>query len=510
MPDLDNSLVLSNISKQYGDRFANNDISLELVSGRITAIVGENGAGKSTLMKIIHGSISPDSGTMHWNGKILAKHSPTRARDLGIQMVYQHFSLFETLSVQDNISLGLGLENLTGESNIRDRIKQKCEEFEITIDPDRLIYSLSMGERQRVELVRCLLQKVNFLILDEPTSVLTPQETKSLFGVLKRLADQGVSILFISHKLYEVRELCDQAVILRNGEVEGSFNPKKKTVFEIANLMVGEELNVPKNFEKKEGETTIFEVKNFSSDNSGSFSTSLKDITFALRAGEVLGIAGISGNGQAELFDAVSGEGGQFSEGKMEFKDSDISHQSPQKRRETGVHFVPEDRLGRGAIETMSLWENSILTLAVPKIRKKFFLDKSYLNSWTKQIIEKFSVQCSGSVANAGSLSGGNLQKFIMGREILQEPEVLIVTNPTWGVDVAAASAIHHALISLRDRGAGILVISEDIDELFKLSDRLMVICEGKLSKARAIKSTSIQEVGRQMVGACSSTPIPN
>jgi ABC-type uncharacterized transport system ATPase subunit len=510
MTDLENSLVLSNISKQYGDRFANNNISLEVVGGRITAIVGENGAGKSTLMKIIHGSISPDSGNLNWNGKILTKHSPAHARDLGIQMVYQHFSLFETLSVQDNISLALGSENLIGEPSILDRINQKCEEFGIVIDPDRLIYSLSMGERQRVELVRCLLQKVNLLILDEPTSVLTPQETKSLFGVLKRLADRGVSILFISHKLYEVKELCDQAIILRNGKVEGSFNPKKKTVVEIANLMVGEELTVPKNFEKRESETTILEVKNFYSDNSGSFSTSLKDLNFDLRAGEILGIAGISGNGQAELFNAVSGEGDQMCEGMIEFKEQDISHLSPQMRRETGVHFVPEDRLGRGAIETMSLWENSILTLAVPEIRKKFFLDKSYLNSWTKEIIEKFSVQCLGYAANAGSLSGGNLQKFIMGREILQQPEVLVVTNPTWGVDVAAAAAIHHALISLRDRGAGILVISEDIDELFKLSDRLMVICEGKLSKARSIKSTSIQEVGQQMVGANSSTTLVN
>lgn len=491
-------LQLINICKNYNSLKANDQIHLTVQRGKIHAILGENGAGKSTLMKIIYGATKANEGQMLWNGKEVKIDSPSMARKLGIGMVYQHFSLFETLTVVENISLGL--DEKIDLAVLSQKIIEVSKQYGLPIDPRREVYSLSVGERQRVEIIRCLLQNPALIILDEPTSVLTPQAVHQLFKTLRLLASQGVSILYISHKLHEIKELCDEATILRNGRVTGNVDPKKNSTSDLARLMIGRDLPSYVRQEYKGMPQTLFQIENLHAESDDPFGVSLKNINLSIQAGEIVGIAGISGNGQAELLSLLSGEN-RVKVGKILLAQQDISALSAGKRRDLGLGFVPEERLGRGAVPNMTLAQNALLTAFRQGLTHWGLIKFTQCKAFAEQCIEKFAVKANGAETEVRCLSGGNLQKFIVGREILQNPKILIVAQPTWGVDVGASIFIRQTLIDLSRQGVAILVISEELEELFEMSDRLCVLANGELSEPVNTNETNAENIGVLMSG---------
>lgn len=496
-------LVLQGITKRYQSTVANHAVDLVIVPGDIHALLGENGAGKSTLMKIIYGVVQPDEGQIVWEGKPIVMRDPAMARSLGIGMVFQHFSLFETLTVAENISLALGKAAGTPQQ-LENKIIEVSARYGMKLSPRRLVHSLSIGERQRVEIVRCLMQDISLLILDEPTSVLTPQEADDLFVILRQLALDGCSILFISHKLGEVRALCPNATILRGGKVAGHCHPAQCTDLELARLMVGDAEGLDKKpYAKVEGGVPRLRIDDLSWRNPDPFGASLSNVRIEVRAGEILGIAGVAGNGQDELLALLSGEVRlpAAERERITIDGNPVAHLYADARRRQGMAFVPAERLGQGAVPEMSLEDNALLTAYQNKLVSRGLIDMQRVRAFADTIIRQYDVKTPDALALAGSLSGGNLQKFILGREILQQPTLLIAAHPTWGVDVGAAAAIHRALIALRDAGAAILVISEDLEELFHVSDRIAALCSGKLSPQRATADSSMIEVGRWMTG---------
>lgn len=497
-------LVLEGITKQYPGCLANDRVDFKVKAGTIYAVLGENGAGKSTLMKVIYGVVKPDAGRIIWEGEEVLITEPAQARHLGIGMVFQHFSLFETLTVLENIALGMDKEDAKDLTALAEKIIEASNRYGMAVEPHRPVHSLSTGERQRVEIVRCLIQDIKLLILDEPTSVLTPQEVDILFATLHQLAAEGTSIMFISHKLKEVQALCDYATVLRGGRVSGSCRPKEESITNMAKLMVGDETPVSHDYQKAVGGEDFLRVTDVSLETDNPFGVKLKNIDFTVKKGEILGIAGVAGNGQSELLAALSGETVLNESDKILFPDTDLSKQGPRHRRSAGMAFVPEDRLGQGAVPDMSLCENGLLTGFFQGMVKKGLLLPKPIKAFAQSIIENYKVKCSGGNCMAKSLSGGNLQKFIIGREILQHPKCLIAAHPTWGVDIGAAISIHKALITLRDHGTAILIISEDLDELFTISDRMCALFHGQLSPIKATSETSIEEVGRWMAGVFS------
>lgn len=493
-------LQLRGISKQYPGCLANDQIDLEISAGEIHALLGENGAGKSTLMKIIYGVTNPDAGQIIWEGEQVEIKNPLMARHLGIGMVFQHFSLFETLTVTENIALALG-DEAKDLNELTERIINVSKQYGMALNPDRYIHSLSVGERQRVEIVRCLVQDIKLLILDEPTSVLTPLEVNSLFITLRQLAADGCSILFISHKLKEVQDLCHKATILRGGKVTGDCIPAEAGPTKMALMMVGDDTPISTDYPKSQGNQVYLAVNNLFQVSDDPFGATLSNINFKVKSGEILGIAGVAGNGQEELLAALSGEHLSSQAQQVQFGEIDVGLLDPRKRRELGLAFVPEERLGRGAVPEMSLKDNTLLTSFLKGLVSGGLINNAKTEALSNKIISDYKVKTPDNRATAQSLSGGNLQKFIIGREILQNPKLLVAAHPTWGVDIGAATAIHKALIDLRDRGAAILVVSEDIDELFLISDRLCALCDGQLSPSKATQNTSIEEVGRWMTG---------
>ncbi|MDO6460845.1 ABC transporter ATP-binding protein [Granulosicoccaceae sp. 1_MG-2023] len=493
-------LTLRNITKQYPGCLANDSIDLTIAPAEIHALLGENGAGKSTLMKIIYGLVKPDRGELLWDGKPVTIRDPAHARKLGIGMVFQHFSLFDTLTVTENIALALG-DEAGALDTLAERIRTVSSRYGMAIEPDREVHTLSVGERQRVEIVRCLVQDIKLLILDEPTSVLTPQEVETLFVTLRRLAAEGCAILFISHKLHEVKALCHNATVLRAGRVSGECDPTAVDTTHMARLMVGEDTPVSTTYPKALGTEAVLEVEGLSLHSPDPFGVHLNDISLTVHAGEIVGIAGVAGNGQAELLACLSGEQRIRQGETLSLCKVDVGDLRPDQRRALGLAFVPEERLGRGAVPAMSLSENALLTGYLHGPVKHGMVAWHKVAAFADEIISRYKVKTPGRQARADSLSGGNLQKFIIGREILQQPRVLIAAHPTWGVDIGAATAIHNALIELRDSGVGILVISEDIDELFEISDRIGAICDGRLSPVIPTPQSSIEALGRMMAG---------
>ncbi|HEX7684957.1 MAG TPA: ABC transporter ATP-binding protein [Trinickia sp.] len=493
-------LALAGISKQYPSVRANDDVHLIVAPGEIHAVLGENGAGKSTLMKIIYGSVRPDAGEIRWEGDLVDISSPAHARKLGIGMVFQHFSLFETLTVGENIALAL--DEPFDLAALGKRIREVSAEYGLDIDPQRHVHSLTVGERQRVEIVRCLLQHPRLLIMDEPTSVLTPQAVRKLFETLQRLAAQGCSILYISHKLDEIQELCDTATVMRGGRVTGHVKPREETHASLAQLMVGHALPDYTRRPHSPGEV-LLGVKQLSAPSDDPFGTSLDHVSFDVHAGEIFGIAGVSGNGQAELLAALSGE--KRSSGKADavtICGKPAARLSAGARRRLGFAFVPEERLGRGAVPAMSLAENALLTAhRQPGMVRYGWIGARTMRAFASRCIEAFDVRCGGPDALAQSLSGGNLQKYIVGRELLQAPKVLVVAQPTWGVDVGASAFIRQQLLDLSAKGVAVLVISEELDELFDICDRIAVLARGRLSPARKTGETNAEEIGLWMAG---------
>jgi ABC-type uncharacterized transport system ATPase subunit len=499
-------LRLRGITRRYPAVLANDGIDLSVAVGEIHAVMGENGAGKSTLMKIIYGVTRPDSGSIEWEGRLTVIDNPAAARRLGIGMVFQHFALFETLSVAENIALAL--DERSAPTALAPRIRAVAERYGLPVDPERLVHSMSVGERQRVEIVRCLLQSPKLLIMDEPTSVLTPQAVQQLFATLRRLAGEGMSILYISHKLEEIRSLCDTATVLRAGRVSGTARPREESAASLARLMVGEDLHDAPLTAREPGEVRL-ELKNYSLAARDPFGTALRHIDLAVRAGEIVGIAGVSGNGQKELLAALSGETVGAHEGTISLRGVSVDELGAAARRALGLGFVPEERLGRGAVPGMTLADNALLTGSRAGMVRHGLIQHRVARLFARATIAEFKVTCAGELAAAERLSGGNLQKFIVGREIRLAPRVLLAAQPTWGVDVGATLLIHQALIALRDGGAAVLVISEELDELYAICDRIAVLNQGRLSAVQPRAALSVEAVGLLMAGAAPHAALP-
>ncbi len=492
-------LAIDGLTKAYPGVVANDDVSLKIAPGEVHALLGENGAGKSTLVKMIYGLVKPDSGTMEMNGTPFAPPEPRAARAAGVGMVFQHFSLFDAMTVAENIALGM--EHAPKLGTLSAQIRSVSETYGLPLSPDRVVGDLSAGERQRVEIIRCLLQEPKLLIMDEPTSVLTPQEVEILFKTLRKLSAEGTSILYISHKLEEIRSLCDSATILRLGKVVGHCIPRETTAREMAELMVGKLLQTPTRAGKSAGEV-VLRLTGLNAPAPNAFGMALKDINLDLRAGEVLGIGGVAGNGQDELLAALSGET-PVARGMIAHAGDDIGPLGPTARRKRGLLAAPEERMGHAAAPDMTLTENAMLTAAVREgLDRNGFLDWPGATRFAQSVIERFDVRTPGPSAAARSLSGGNLQKFVIGREVMQRPDVFVVNQPTWGVDASAAAAIRQALLDLAENGTALIVISQDLDELMEISDRFAALNEGRLSAPRPAQGITVEEIGLMMGGA--------
>ena len=495
-------LQVEGITKAYPGVVANSDVSFAIREGEVHCLLGENGAGKSTMVKMIYGLVKPDSGRMTWKGADYAPAAPRVARTTGVAMVFQHFSLFEALTVAENVALGM--ENPPPMKALAARIKSVSEDYGLPLDPARMVGDLSAGERQRVEIIRCLLQDPKLLIMDEPTSVLTPQEVEILFKTLRQLAAEGTAILYISHKLEEIRALCDAATILRRGKVVGTADPKASTARELAEMMVGATLTPPERPAPKDwgGDHAALEVKGLSAPSPIPFGTSLKDVTFTVKRGEILGIAGVAGNGQDELLLALSGEL-RTAPGAIRIEGRDMGAAGPNERRAVGLVSAPEERLGHAAAPDMSLVENALLSGAVRKgLVKNGFIDWAATREFADRVIKAYDVRTPGSHVAARALSGGNLQKFVIGRELSQSPDVIVINQPTWGVDAAAAAAIRQAILDRASDGAAVVVISQDLDELLEIADNFAALNEGRLTNPRPVEGLTIDEIGLMMGGA--------
>lgn len=478
-------LELQDIVKSYGTKRANDGISLTLRAGQKLALLGENGAGKSTLVKIAYGMLQPDSGKVLLDGVLTRIGSPAEARRRGIGMVFQHFSTFDALTVAENLAVALPDRSI---SALKRELREIGKSYGLELDPKRRVGALSAGEKQRLEIVRCLLQHPRVLILDEPTSVLTPQESEALFATLDRLASEDVAILYISHRLEDVRRLCDSAIVLREGTIVGTCDPRKTSAAAMGEMMIGTATIRPSRRPAYVGAARL-EVRGLTLPATDG-GIALKDVSFSARKGEILGIAGVAGEGQSELFAALSGETPTRNHEAIHLDGKPVGRFGPMKRRKFGAAFAPEERLGHAAIPEMRLSENMRLTHPRATTRA------------TQALREKFGVVAAGRDPFAGALSGGNLQKFVVGREIAQDPGILIVAQPSWGVDVGSAAAIHNALLELRERKAAIVIISQDLDEIFALCDRVAVLHRGKLSEPRVVSQVTAEEIGLLMGGA--------
>lgn len=501
-----NLLEVRGLTKIFGTLKACDHVDLTVAKGEIHALLGENGAGKSTLVKMLFGSLEPNSGAIVWDGRPVRITSPGFAKKLGIGMVFQHFSLFEALTAAENIALSL--DDGSPISQIAAKARALSYSYGLPLDPQSLVGDLSVGERQRIEIIRCLLQSPQLVILDEPTSVLTPQEADKLFETLERLRAEGKSILYISHRLEEVKRICDRATVLRHGKVVGHCNPREETAASLARMMVGNEVKavVRAPVEGIDTAAALLEIRNLSRKPATPFSIPLRDISLSVRAGEVIGIAGVAGNGQGEFFESVSGEVRQADAAAVRIRGKDAGALGVTGRRLLGAAFVPEERLGHGAAPAMKLSENLLLSRHATD-RKAFLgtagtVRTGAVQSASQRVIEAMDVRKSAPDPEAAALSGGNLQKFIVGRELDRKPALMVVNQPTWGVDAGAAAHIRQALIELARSGSAVLVISQDLDELFEISDAIAVMHNGELSQPIPIADATFERIGLLMGGA--------
>jgi simple sugar transport system ATP-binding protein len=489
------------LTKRYGTFLANDSIDIDVWPQQIHALLGENGAGKSTLVKTVYGLIQPSDGEMRWQGERMVLSGPSEARHRGIGMVFQHFSLFDNLTVAENVALGLD-----GKESFKDmsaRLEQVSRVYGLPLDPRREVWQLSVGERQRIEIVRALMQNPKFLILDEPTAVLTPQEADQLFIVLERLKAEGRAILYISHKLEEVKRLCDTATILRGGKKVATCNPKTETAASLARMMVGTAIKEVKATAARKTTVPRLVVNDLSLEPDDPHGVRLQCISLELKGGEILGIAGVAGNGQDEFFAALSGERLAQDPGTIVIEGIAAGHLSITRRRKLGAAFVPEERLGHGTAPRMKLSENALLTgHAASGMVRHGFVNNAATLATVDRTTETFDVRKAKRDPEAASLSGGNLQKFVVGREILRNPAVLVVSQPTWGVDAGATAVIRQALIDLAAGGAAVLVTSQDLDELAEIADRIAVMFHGRLSDPLPRAEATREKLGLLMGGS--------
>ena len=501
-------LEARSLTKAFGTFLANDAVDLVVQPGEIHALLGENGAGKSTLVKMLYGSLKPTAGQIFWQGEEIRLSDPAQARKLGIGMVFQHFSLFDSLTVVENIALALPKGRKM--SALAEQVERVSHDYGLPLQADSLVADLSVGERQRIEIVRCLLQDPQLIIMDEPTSVLTPQEAELLFETLHRLAREGRSILYISHRLEEVQRMCDTATILRHGKLVAHCTPSEETASSLASLMVGSDVkSVTRTQPNLTNAPVRLRLDHLDLLPASPFAVELSDICLEVRGGEVVAIAGVAGNGQSELFDALSGERDSAADAVV-INDVHVGHSGVTVRRSLGAAFVPEERLGHAAVPNLPLSENVLLTRHGSDkhlTRRGVFIKRTKAGKIGHRISENFDVRKGTPDPHAGSLSGGNLQKFVVGREIDCGPSVLVVSQPTWGVDAGAAALIRQSLLDLAREGAAVLVISQDLDEIFEIADRIAVINLGTLSPARPVEDMTREKIGLLMGGVHGKDP---
>lgn len=494
-------ITIDKIFKRYPDVVANNNVSFNIRKGKIHALLGENGAGKSTIVKILYGLVTPDSGSILLNNLVIKFKTPSEARSNGIGMVFQHFSLFESLTVSENLILGL--EEKISFKKLKEKAIEISKKYDLLLDLDSPISNLSAGEKQSVEIVRALLQEPKILIMDEPTSVLTPIESEVLFKNLKKLTDEGKTILYITHKLDEVIKNCDEVTIMRNGNVITTCSAEGETKETLAIKMLGYRVNSPITDYNSINEEVLFQAIHLSKSFNDPFLTDLKNISFNVRQGEIFGIAGVAGNGQKELMELLTGENITNIQGKIIFENEEITKLSTKNRRKLSIGFVPEDRLGHSAVPELSLSENILLSQFLGNdFSKMGILDFKKIDLYTKDVIKKFNVKTPSEKVFAKNLSGGNLQKFVIGREVNSKPKLLIIFQPTWGVDTGAESFIRQSLIKLSKEGSSLIVISQDLDELIEITHHISVISNGILSKPLETKNLDIKKLGIMMGGS--------
>jgi simple sugar transport system ATP-binding protein len=498
-------LELRNITKRFGDVVANNGVNIVVKPGTIHAIVGENGAGKSTAMRIAYGFYTADSGEILVDGKVQDIKSPHDAIALGIGMVHQHFMLVETMTVAENIVLGAepGSAVALDLNSAATQIKQLSQEFKLAVNPHALVEQLSVGQQQRVELLKALYRHARLLILDEPTAVLTPLEVEEFFAILRRMREQGKTVVIITHKLPEVLAISDEVTVMRDGKVVGRLQTKDTNAAELARLMVGREvlLRVEKTAPKVgQPELMLKKLSVTSSDGT----KRVNDVSFEVRRGEIVGIAGVEGNGQTELIEALAGlvAASQLS-GEIRFEEKNITGLGARSRRELGIAHIPEDRHRRGLLLDFSVAENAILGVHYRKPIVAYaggvFLDENAIQQRAAEIIQAFDVRPTNAALPARALSGGNQQKLIIGREFRVDPKLLLVSQPTRGVDIGAIEFIHRQLVRLRDQGCALLLVSAELEEVTSLSDRLLIIHEGRIVGEVDPKVATLEEIGLLM-----------
>ncbi|MEQ1921672.1 MAG: ABC transporter ATP-binding protein [Pyrinomonadaceae bacterium] len=495
-------LELRNITKTFGNVTANNDVSIKVEKGTIHAIVGENGAGKSTIMRIAYGFYKADSGEILVDGNKVDIRGPHDAIALGIGMVHQHFMLVDTMTAAENIVLGAetgSAVNLDIEKANRDLLALS-NELRLGVRPDEYIENMSVGQQQRVELLKALYRDAKLLILDEPTAVLSPQEVEEFFSILRRMKEQGKTIIIITHKLDEVLAISDEVTVMRDGKAVGHTMTADTTAKDLARMIVGRDVLLRVEKTDAEPQATVLEVKDLKV--TGNHGSAVNGVSFVVRAGEIVGIAGIEGNGQTELIEALAGLN-KATGGTVEFAGKNVTNQSARQLKELGIAHIPEDRHKRGLLLDSDLAENSILGVHYrpPVAAGAGFMNSAVINKRVSEIIENFDVRPPNAELSAKSLSGGNQQKLIIGREFDLDPKLLLVSQPTRGVDIGAIEFIHRKLIGLRDAGSAVLLVSAELEEVTALADRLLVIREGQIVGEVDPKTTSTEDIGLMMTG---------
>jgi simple sugar transport system ATP-binding protein len=498
---MENFLEIVNLVKHFPGVKANDGVNLTLRRGEVHAILGENGAGKSTLMKLIYGLYQPDSGEIRLQGKPVRFQSPREAIRAGIGMVHQHFMLIPALSVADNIVLGDEPGGVTYQRKEAERlVRELSQKYRLEVDPSAKVEQLSVGLQQRVEILKALYRKAKLLILDEPTALLTPQETEELFNVVRHLKSQGIPVLFISHKLDEVQAIADRVTVMRAGKTVQTLDIREATPQLLANLMVGREvvLRVEKS-PAKPGDVVLSVQHLHVADSQRR--EKVRGVTFEVRAGEIFGVAGIDGNGQTELVDAIAGLL-PATEGKIVFRGKDITHMSTAQRTQAGIAYVPQDRQLDGLVLDFTLTENSILRdFRHRPFSKGGILQHKAAREYASRLIELFDVRPRDIERKAGDLSGGNQQKVILAREVSRAPHLLIAVQPTRGLDVGAIEGIHKELLRLRDEGKAIILVSLELDEILSLSDRIGVLHKGELVGVVPAETATREQLGLLMTG---------
>jgi len=497
------AVELRHISKRFPGVIANKDVSLKVETGTVHALVGENGAGKSTVMKILYGMQRPDSGEILVNGQAVNFKTPNDAIDAGIGMVHQHFMLADNFTVLENIILGSEPQHggTIDFASARKKVVEMAQQYGLDIDPDVLVEELGVGQRQRVEILKVLFRGARILIFDEPTAVLVPQEVDDLFQALEGLRAQGMALIFISHKLDEVLRVADEVTVVRQGSTVAEVKSKDVTARQLAELMVGSELPKPSTLGHTRREEITLSLKDVSVPTTTGSRDLLAKISFELHAGEVIGIAGVEGNGQAELVEAIMGL--RDYTGSIQFNGSSIDELSVADRHDLGIGLIPEDRQRQSLMMNSPLWENRILGHQRSKpVMRGFVIDKKATIESTRTIMDEFDVRAPGPDTLVAALSGGNQQKFIVGREMSKAPALLVASHPTRGVDVGAQGAIWDVLRKAREKGMAIVLISADLEELIGMSDRLLVMLRGAITAELDPAKTTPEQLGSAMTGA--------